>query len=226
MILRIFLATLALVFLILPAQARHVHRHHHVIHDRVNPGHSPSSICAGTTYDNDGRTHCANGFPQFVPSPLEGRGGAGPRARVRQGGGENNASRVSLRGGYVRICVSGHCGTVAAALAENFRGLFQDFVAMGYNIGAPGCLSAGHMAHSLHHSGSACDLFDQVARNVTALHQPPPSVQIEVAARHGLTSGCAWRSPDCGHFDVSGIGGVGRHYARARPRRIRLALRR
>jgi hypothetical protein len=118
----------------------------------------------------------------------------------------------SRRGGLATVCAANHCGTVAASAAEKFRGLFNDLVAMGYNIGSPGCASGGHMRNSLHHWGGACDLFNQVARNRTALRQPPPSVQIEVAAKHGLTSGCAWRSPDCGHFDLSGIG---RSYAMA-----------
>lgn len=144
------------------------------------------------------------------------------RAYVRRASEPNDASGISLRGGVARVCVAGHCGTVAAPLAEKFRGLFADFVALGYNIGSPGCLSSGHMRHSLHHWGGACDLFDQVARNRTARPQPPPSVQIEVASRHGLTAGCVWRSPDCGHFDVSGVGG-GRHYARAHRGRRHIA---
>ena len=91
---------------------------------------------------------------------------------------------------------------VVATARESFHGLVTDLTAMGYNVGTPGCLSSGHMRHSKHHWGGACDLFNQIARNRTALRQPPPAVQIAVAARHGLTSGCVWRSPDCGHFEV------------------------
>lgn len=109
-----------------------------------------------------------------------------------------------------RVCEGNACGTVVAHAAEKFRGLFRDLIALGYNLGSPGCYSpTGHMRNSLHHWGGACDLFNQVGRNITALRQPPPSVQVELAARHGLTSGCAWRSPDCGHFDLSGIGMAG-----------------
>lgn len=98
----------------------------------------------------------------------------------------------------------GHAGPmrVAAGYSASFEGLAAEFRAMGYAVGTPGCLSAGHMRRSKHHWGGACDLFNQVARNRTALRQPPPAVQIAVAARHGLTSGCVWRSPDCGHFEV------------------------
>ncbi len=116
-------------------------------------------------------------------------------------------------GGIARVCAGSSCGSVAAWAAEKFRGLFADLAALGYQLGSPGCLSGGHMRHSLHHWGGACDLFNQVARNRTALPQPPPAVQIELAAKHGLTSGCAWRNADCGHFDLSGVG-MGRAYAR------------
>ena len=98
---------------------------------------------------------------------------------------------------------------VVSSASQQFRGLVEDLVQMGYNVGRPGCLSSGHMPGSKHHWGGACDLFNQVARNRTALRQPPPSVQIAVAARHGLVSGCQWRSPDCGHFEVA-YGGGGR----------------
>lgn len=103
-----------------------------------------------------------------------------------------------------------HALNVISSASGQFAGLAADFRAMGYSIGTPGCLSSGHMRNSKHHWGGACDLFNQVARNRTALRQPPPSVQIAVAQRHGLTSGCIWRHPDCGHFEV---GGRGRRYA-------------
>lgn len=95
-----------------------------------------------------------------------------------------------------------HALNVTSSAHGQFAGLVADFKAMGYSIGTPGCLSSGHMRHSKHHWGGACDLFNQTARNRTALRQPPPSIQISVAHRHGLTSGCVWRHPDCGHFEV------------------------
>lgn len=156
----------------------------------------------------------------------DGRGYAGQEAGVsapirtathRRARGVARAAiagaRASAHAGVTRVCAGEACGTVASWAAEKFRGLFVDLVAAGYRLGSPGCLSGGHMRHSLHHWGGACDLFNQVARNRTALPQPPPAVQIELAAKHGLTSGCVWRSPDCGHFDLSGIG-MGRRYAR------------
>lgn len=130
------------------------------------------------------------------------------RVKRHREGSRRAASAVEEKqGGLEKVCVEGHCGTVIARAAEKFKGLFQDLVSMGYNIGSPGCYSpTGHMRHSLHHWGGACDLFNQYARNRCHLKQPPPQVQIEVAAKHGLTSGCGWRDRDCGHFDLSGIG--------------------
>jgi hypothetical protein len=83
-----------------------------------------------------------------------------------------------------------------------FAALAADFEAMGYAIGTPGCLSAGHMRHSKHHWGGACDFFNQIARDRTALRQPPPAVQIAMALKHGLVSGCMWRNRDCGHYEI------------------------
>jgi hypothetical protein len=225
---RIVAGALALVlFACLPAQARH-HRHHGRHHARHHVVRAAPAHQGGMIYDNDGRVRFGGSMPDFssltVPPqrPQEGRGrrrhsGHGGLAPTRA-----SESSTSWRGAYAHVCVSGHCGTVAAYLAPNFRGLFAEFLALGYNIGSPGCLSSGHMRHSLHHSGRACDLFDQRARNVTARRQPPASVQIEVARRHGLTAGCVWRSPDCGHFDVSGAGRIrrvarGHHRMKPRP---------
>lgn len=114
-----------------------------------------------------------------------------------------------------------HALHVASAYAGRFAGLVADLQAMGYAVGTPGCLSSGHMARSKHHVGLACDLFNQVARNKTALPQPAPSVQIAVAAKHGLVSGCVWRHPDCAHFEVPSEHAVWYsrgHRARARVR--------
>lgn len=228
MILRSLAGALALACILAqPADARH--RPGHVRHDSPRPiacriiGAGGQFVIPQTCAARFDKLRQINrNVLRHAMARYKGRWRVRHQAYVGRARIENNESGVSWRGGYARVCVGGHCGTVNANLAEKFRGLFAEFVALGYNIGSPGCLSSGHMRHSLHHSGSACDLFNQVARNRTALHQPPPSVQIEVASRHGLTSGCVWRSPDCGHFDVSGIGG-GRYYARSHHGRRRFA---
>lgn len=101
-----------------------------------------------------------------------------------------------------RICSERNCATVVAWATGRFQGLVNAFRSMGYAVGPIGCLSAGHMQHSKHHWGGACDFFGQYARNRTR-HAPPPHVQIETARAHGLVSGCVWRNPDCGHFEVA-----------------------
>lgn len=114
---------------------------------------------------------------------------------------------IGVRGDLTpaRICTGrGACASVVAFATGAFQAIVRDFESLGYAVGHPGCLSAGHMAHSKHHWGGACDLFNQIARNRTALRQPPPEVQVRVASAHGLTSGCVWRHPDCGHFEVPG----------------------
>jgi hypothetical protein len=164
-----------------PAEAT---RHHHARH---LSGQTSVQSSGPMTCDTDGRCKGGGSLPEFssllpVISPHY--------LRQRTSG---------------NLCTGqGHCATVAAWAVDKFRGLVSDLEAMGYAIGSPGCLSGGHMRNSKHHWGGACDLFNQVARNRTALRQPPPTVQIEVARRHGLISGCEWRrSPDCGHFEVS-----------------------
>lgn len=92
---------------------------------------------------------------------------------------------------------------MVAALVAPFQALIRSLEALGYAVGHPGCLSGGHMPGSLHHVGAACDLFDQTARNITRLRQPPPAVQVALARQHGLRSGCEFRRPDCGHFEIA-----------------------
>jgi hypothetical protein len=173
--LRIVVGVIALTCLLAaPAEARHRHVYHRGLSARV----------------------VSSGFAMHTASRHSNRA----RAVAAVGGAEAGG----IAGGH-RVCASGgHCASVVASAVEAFQGLIRDFEKMGYAIGSPGCMSGGHMHNSKHHWGGACDLFNQVARNRTALRQPPPSVQIATAQRHGLTSGCAWRSPDCGHFEVAG----------------------
>lgn len=104
-------------------------------------------------------------------------------------------------GGIARVMVpGGQVIAVAAQYADRFAGFFRDLAAREGRLPEIGCLSGGHMRHSLHHWGGACDV-GQTARNrawkamynVTAL-----------AHQWGLTDGCEWRGyPDCGHIEVA-----------------------
>ena len=118
-----------------------------------------------------------------------------------------------------RVCTAaGRCAPIASSAKSAFAALFRDLEAAGWNLGSPGCLASGHMPGSKHHTGNACDLFDQISRNRTLLRQPGPAAQIAFAARHGLTSGCAWVNRDCGHFEIPG--GYARHYRRGHRYRV------
>lgn len=96
---------------------------------------------------------------------------------------------------------------VAAAYADRFVGFINALVRDGHKPKDIGCYSpTGHMHNSKHHWGGACDI-EQDSRNKTA------SYMYHVAAlahEYGLTDGCEWRNPDCGHVEVPGGG----HYAR------------
>lgn len=133
--------------------------------------------------------------------------------------GDAPVTRHAGNSSHGNICTKvGRCATVIASASSNFQGLIHELESMGYNIGSPGCLSGGHMRNSKHHWGGACDLFNQIARNRAALPMPSTSVQIALAERYGLISGCKWSNPDCAHFEVPGWGGrvVARAHVRTR----------
>jgi hypothetical protein len=89
--------------------------------------------------------------------------------------------------------------TVASDVAHKFVSLIDDLVAHGFR-GHVHCFSAtGHIRHSLHHTGRACD-FSQRGWNKT-VHPMYSSTALIVA--HGLRDGCTFhRRKDCGHVDA------------------------
>jgi hypothetical protein len=97
---------------------------------------------------------------------------------------------------------------VASAYVNNFVGFFNALYHREGHLPRITCLASGHMRHSLHHWGGACDV-GQWARNRAARMMYHVG---SLAAEYGLTDGCIWHNPDCGHVDVSGVGGS-RHYA-------------
>lgn len=110
------------------------------------------------------------------------------------------------RAGLTRARLAdGQIITVAAAYAARFVGFLDALFAREGRLPHVGCYApSGHMPGSLHHWGGACDV-GQIARNVAW----PPMYHVGALARqYGLTDGCVWRKPDCGHVDVSGIGGA------------------
>lgn len=86
--------------------------------------------------------------------------------------------------------------TVARDAAAKFEGFIRDVVARGFQ-GPVHCYSAtGHVRHSLHHSGRACD-FAQRGWGKTVR---PMYHVADLAAKWGLRDGCGFR--DCGHIDT------------------------
>jgi hypothetical protein len=104
---------------------------------------------------------------------------------------------VAHRGGVVTIETAANPITVASGIAGAMRDLIGDLVAHGFR-GHVTCLASGHMPHSLHHSGEACD-FAQLRRNVVAPGAGVMYHASDIIAAHGLRDGCSFR--DCGHVD-------------------------
>jgi hypothetical protein len=92
--------------------------------------------------------------------------------------------------------------TVNAGHASQFAGAIADLVAAGFR-GHVNCFArGGHVSHSLHYTGEACD-FAQLGRNVVA---PGARVMYHahaILARWGLRDGCSFH--DCGHADTGRV---------------------
>jgi hypothetical protein len=100
-------------------------------------------------------------------------------------------------GGVVTIQTAANPITVASGIASQMRELIGDLVAHGFR-GHVTCLASGHMPHSLHHSGNACD-FAQLSRNRVAPGAGVMYHASSIIAAHGLRDGCSFH--DCGHVD-------------------------
>ncbi len=100
-------------------------------------------------------------------------------------------------GGVVTIQTAANPITVSSGIAGPMRDLIADLVAHGFR-GHITCQASGHMPHSLHHTGEACD-FAQLSRNVVS---PGAGIMYHASsliAAHGLRDGCSFH--DCGHVD-------------------------
>lgn len=113
-------------------------------------------------------------------------------------------------GGLVTVDTAANRITVAADAAGKFVGVIRDLVAAGFR-GRVNCYaSGGHVAHSLHYTGHACD-FAQTGRNRVAAGAGVMYHAGRIAAAHGLRDGCTFH--DCGHLDT---GAVSRSYSSRR----------
>ena len=106
-------------------------------------------------------------------------------------------AQSALRGGLERVeTAAGITITVAADFAAPIKGFIGDLVAGGYTPHQIHCYATGgHVRHSLHYSGHACD-FDQRGWGKTAA----PMYHVAALCRKwGLRDGGEFR--DYGHID-------------------------
>jgi hypothetical protein len=123
-------------------------------------------------------------------------------------------------GGFSLVTVHSAAGaiTVNAAHASQFIGAIADLVAAGFH-GSVHCYArGGHVRHSLHYTGEACD-FAQLGRNRVASGAGIMYHAHAILSHWGLRDGCTFH--DCGHADTGRtFAALGRrHYAEARRRR-------
>lgn len=113
---------------------------------------------------------------------------------------DTHARRVGSHhsGGTVTVRSAAGPIRVARDAAPRFLSLIADLVAHGFR-GHITCAANGHMPHSLHHSGRACD-FAQLARNKVAAGARVMYHAHSIIARHNLRDGCSFH--DCGHVDT------------------------
>jgi len=113
--------------------------------------------------------------------------------------------------GFSLVTVNSAAGsiTVNAAHVSQFVGAIADLVAAGFR-GPVHCYArGGHVRHSLHYTGEACD-FAQTGRNRVASGAGVMYHAHTILAHWGLRDGCTFH--DCGHADT------GRDFAALSPR--------
>jgi hypothetical protein len=120
-----------------------------------------------------------------------------PQERVASPSVQRPAFAHGGGGGVVTIATAANPITVASTIAGPMRDLVADLVAHGFR-GSVACQASGHMPHSLHHTGEACD-FAQLSRNVVAPGAAIMYHASDIIAAHGLRDGCSFH--DCGHVD-------------------------
>ena len=116
--------------------------------------------------------------------------------------------------------------TVASHLAPRFKALIADFAKAGYHPRRVGCFAtSGHVRHSRHYAGAACDFDGSLSRS--AFMRSETAHRIIVT--HGFRDGCSFRVHgirDCGHVDDGGIGRSRHARRRHRFAQSRIARRR
>ena len=121
--------------------------------------------------------------------------------------------------GFSLVTVKSAAGsiTVNAAHVSQFIGAIADLVAAGFRGPVHCYASGGHVRHSLHYTGEACD-FAQLGRNRVAFGAGIMYRAHTILSHWGLRDGCTFH--DCGHADT------GRNFAAVARRRYAEAPRR
>ncbi len=99
-------------------------------------------------------------------------------------------------GGLIHEKTAAGAITVAADAAEKFKGLIDSLKAIGFHGDVHCYASGGHVTHSLHSTGHACD-FAQTGKNKTVSIMYHSGALIR---SFGLRDGCSFG--DCGHVDT------------------------
>ena len=91
---------------------------------------------------------------------------------------------------------------VARHLATRFQSLISDLTAAGYHPHSIHCFSlTGHVRHSLHHIGAACDFDGSLSRSAFMRS----SIANRIIVKNRFRNGCTFYSSrvrDCGHVDI------------------------
>ena len=148
------------------------------------------------------------------------------RRHTRREGHQAANTAPPVRSGLVTIPTAAGRITVAAHLAPRFKALIADLAAAGYHPRRVGCFAtSGHVRHSRHYAGAACDFDGSLSRN--AFMRSETAHRIIVA--HGFRDGCTFRVHgvrDCGHVDDGGGGRYAHRGVRYAHRGVRYAHRR
>lgn len=93
--------------------------------------------------------------------------------------------------------------TVARHLAVRFQKLIADLVAAGYHPETISCYaSGGHVPHSRHYAGAACDFDGSLSRSPFMRTATANRIIVKNRFRNGCTfTAPFYRVRDCGHVD-------------------------
>jgi hypothetical protein len=177
-------------------RGHHAHPKHHPHHRH----YAPLAIDAAAPYSRDDRYPWLTAAPVHTAS-VHVRGSERPQRRARSATPPQRARarrEASFHmGGLVTVSTAaGISITVAASFEPKIMGFISDLVARGYHPPKIHCYATGgHVAHSLHYSGHACD-FNQRGWGLT---DRPMYHVAALVAKWGLRDGGEFM--DWGHID-------------------------